>query len=208
MAQGLRISRKSLSVKRKITRTALDMLGERGYNGTKLNDILNRAKTSKGSAYHQFPGGKDEIIVKAIRLAHREVKEAMLAIFAAAKDPSSAMGASVDFLGAVLINERRANGFPITTIGLELKGKESPVSTACVEAINDWRALLNAYLSDYLPEAEAKTKADALFCLLQGALVVSQITGDPAHLENAKDYSQRMLQNCAPRNRQMEGSAG
>jgi TetR/AcrR family transcriptional repressor of lmrAB and yxaGH operons len=47
----------------------LRLLATRGLQGASLAEILQLAAAPRGSMYHHFPGGKDELVAEAIALA-------------------------------------------------------------------------------------------------------------------------------------------
>jgi len=42
--------------------SALRLIAERGVQGTSFADVLERSGAPRGSVYHHFPGGKDELV--------------------------------------------------------------------------------------------------------------------------------------------------
>ncbi len=53
---------------RMIERTVI-LLAKKGLQGASFSQILEEAGAPRGSLYHHFPGGKDELVLEAIRLA-------------------------------------------------------------------------------------------------------------------------------------------
>jgi len=49
------------------------LVRERGYSGTSLNDILAASGAPRGSLYHHFPGGKDELVTEVTRHSIEQV---------------------------------------------------------------------------------------------------------------------------------------
>src|SRR5438046_8037109 len=47
---------------------AATLLAMRGVQGTAFSDVLERSGAPRGSIYHHFPGGKDELVDAAIDL--------------------------------------------------------------------------------------------------------------------------------------------
>jgi len=180
-------------VKSKISKSAVKLLDEKGYFGTGLNEILAQSNISKGSAYRHFPGGKEEIVLYAIQDTQSQIRAAMSDILAQGKDPVLVFRASVDYLKRLLIDGAFATGCPITAVGLELSGSHSAVSDACMNAFQEWKDMLERYLSRHTAPEEVKRLSSAIFCMFQGALVLARISGETIHLDNAGDYSAKLL---------------
>lgn len=54
--------------KDKIIRATIDLLQRQGYNATGLNQIIRESGAPRGSLYHHFPGGKEELFAVAMDL--------------------------------------------------------------------------------------------------------------------------------------------
>lgn len=57
-----------LDTRSRILRAALRLFRRHGYHGVGINDILAEAQAPKGSMYHHFPGGKEEIAAAVVGL--------------------------------------------------------------------------------------------------------------------------------------------
>jgi TetR/AcrR family transcriptional regulator, lmrAB and yxaGH operons repressor len=49
--------------------SAVDLLARRGLQATSLSEVLERSGAPRGSVYHHFPDGKDQLIASALDLA-------------------------------------------------------------------------------------------------------------------------------------------
>src|SRR5690348_1432446 len=47
----------------------IKLLSRQGYHGTGLNEIVAEAQAPKGSMYHHFPGGKEQLVAEAVTAA-------------------------------------------------------------------------------------------------------------------------------------------
>jgi AcrR family transcriptional regulator len=56
-------------VRQRMIESAVVLLAKQGYRATSFDAVLDRAKAPRGSIYHHFPGGKDQLIAAAIDLA-------------------------------------------------------------------------------------------------------------------------------------------
>jgi TetR/AcrR family transcriptional regulator, lmrAB and yxaGH operons repressor len=81
----------------RILRAALRLFRRHGYHGVGINDILAEAQAPKGSMYHHFPGGKEEIAAAVVVL----MTDGMLAMIDA-QDPLQPVEQTVAAVGAVL----------------------------------------------------------------------------------------------------------
>ena len=55
--------------RRKMIESAVTLLAMRGLQGTSFGDVLERSGAPRGSIYHHFPEGKDQLVDAAIELA-------------------------------------------------------------------------------------------------------------------------------------------
>ena len=62
-----------LGPRERMIRSAVVLLGSRGYEGTALSEVIAQSKAPKGSTYHHFPGGKDELVDAALRFVEHGV---------------------------------------------------------------------------------------------------------------------------------------
>ena len=49
-------------VRDQMIRSAIALFAERGVHGTSFTDVIAQAGAPRGSIYHHFPGGKDELV--------------------------------------------------------------------------------------------------------------------------------------------------
>src|SRR5256885_16535471 len=49
--------------------SAVDLLARRGLQATSLSEVLEQSGAPRGSVYHHFPKGKDELVGAALDLA-------------------------------------------------------------------------------------------------------------------------------------------
>jgi TetR/AcrR family transcriptional repressor of lmrAB and yxaGH operons len=66
IAQGGRLAR---DVRARMVAGAAELLARRGLQATSFSEILERSGAPRGSVYHHFPGGKDQVIGSALDLA-------------------------------------------------------------------------------------------------------------------------------------------
>ena len=57
------------SVRDQMVDSAVILLAKHGLDGTSFTEVLTASGAPRGSIYHHFPGGKDELIAAAIEVA-------------------------------------------------------------------------------------------------------------------------------------------
>ncbi|MNT35752.1 putative HTH-type transcriptional regulator YxaF [compost metagenome] len=161
---------------RLITTTAR-LLQAQGFRQTGLQQILAESGAPRGSLYHYFPGGKDELAVAAIAHATTEVTQGLSEILPAHASPAEALAAVVAHFAAELEATGFEKGCPVATVALEQAAQNPTIQAACAEAYATWQAALAGYLgAQGLPDPE--DLAEQLLMLLEGALLLSRARRD------------------------------
>jgi len=57
--------------------SAVELLARRGLQATSFSEVLERSGAPRGSVYHHFPGGKDELVGSALDLAGERAIEVL-----------------------------------------------------------------------------------------------------------------------------------
>ena len=57
-----------MNTRHNIICTSIDVFLEKGFHGTRLDEILKRSKISKGSLYYHFPKGKKQLCIECLKL--------------------------------------------------------------------------------------------------------------------------------------------
>src|SRR5262249_51862171 len=57
------------TTKRRMLTSAAEVLRERGAAGVTIDEVLSRSGAPRGSVYHHFPGGRNQILLEALQFA-------------------------------------------------------------------------------------------------------------------------------------------
>ena len=88
--------------------TAADLFRRRGYAATGLEEIIAVSGAPKGSFYHHFPGGKEQLAVQSIAFSGDRARERIEAAAARALP-----GALVTAIAAGQANDLRKSGYEL-----------------------------------------------------------------------------------------------
>jgi len=66
---------KKLDSKEKILQTASRLFQLKGYHATGINQIIKETGLPKGSIYHHFPNGKEELALEAVKYTSKYIED-------------------------------------------------------------------------------------------------------------------------------------
>jgi TetR/AcrR family transcriptional regulator, lmrAB and yxaGH operons repressor len=178
----------------KIVRATAELLRRRGFAATGINEITELSGAPKGSLYHYFPGGKEEIAAEAVRYAGERVRATITELVATHKSPAETVRAYGILLGGWLAQSGFVDGCPISTALLEAGPNERAIVDAGRTAFAAWveafaLGLVGAGAS---PDA-AERAARAAVMLLEGALIFARVERSDAAIVTAVEEAARLF---------------
>ena len=160
---------------------AVQLLAERGLQDTSFTQVLERTGAPRGSIYHHFPEGKDEMIASAIDLAGAHATQLIDRM-----EGSSAGQITRHFIGMwreVLTRSNMHAGCSVLAVTVATDSEDLLAHTAAV--FRAWRHRLAELLQiGGLARAAAEQVAATLIAAMEGAVVLSRAeqTMDPFEL--------------------------
>jgi TetR/AcrR family transcriptional regulator, lmrAB and yxaGH operons repressor len=165
--------------KTRILKSALRLFQQRGYHATGLQDILALAEAPKGSLYHHFPEGKEQIGIAVIGLLQSMVQK----LFSRGRARSTE--AVVQAAGAEMLAMMERSGFQTCCLFSSF-ASDSQTTPALTQAVAEAYSGMSASMAielqaDGFTAREARERAIAVVALLEGAvlLAVAQKSGVP-----------------------------
>lgn len=167
-----------------------EIFREHGFDGASLSQITAKTGLGKGSLYHFFPGGKEEMAAAVLDHIAKWFEAEVFAPLRAGEDPRAAIGTMFKSVDAYFHSGRR-----ICLVG----------AFALNDARDRFAAAINAYFTawqDALAAAlrragkgrtEAVELAEDVVAGIQGALVAARACEDPALFARALRRLERRL---------------
>lgn len=155
--------------------SAAELLRERGAAGVTIDSVLARSGAPRGSVYHHFPGGRNQILTEALQFAG----EAITGVIdeAAAKGGIYLVKQFVVFWEELLVESDFAAGCPVVAAAIGSTDDEPRLSTVAGHIFSHWRdALTRAFVSDGFDDADAASLAIMCIASLEGAVVLCRST--------------------------------
>ncbi len=166
---------KSGTHRKAILQTAIKLFREKGYASTGLNEILSESGAPKGSLYHYFPGGKEELGAEAVESAGGVVTQTLKALAAQSSSATTFIAAYTDLLSRWMEQSKFKSGCPISTTLLEMAPHSQPISRAGAAAMNDWIGVITGVYQDTKTgPGEARENAVAFIAAIEGALIIAR----------------------------------
>lgn len=171
-----------------IIETACELLELQGYHATGLNQIIKESGSPKGSLYHYFPGGKEELAAEAVARVGRMVLDRIRANLAAIDDPAAAVPGFIRQIAYnVELSGYRAGG-PITTLALETASTNERLREECQRIYDDWRtAFADKLMASGWPPDRAGRQAQLIIAAIEGGIILCRTDHSPAPLEAVAD---------------------
>src|SRR5262249_13412588 len=149
--------------------------------GAGINQVVDVSRAPKGSLYHYFPGGKQQLVSEALREADAAISASFETVFAAAVP----IGQRVRTLFAKTADAIEASAFtkscPVAAVTLDLDEETAPVREVCQAIFERWVDVITQGLQD-LPPRERRPVAQLILASLEGALILARASGSRSAL--------------------------
>jgi TetR/AcrR family transcriptional repressor of lmrAB and yxaGH operons len=149
--------------------SAIKLLAMRGFPGASFSSVLDDSGAPRGSIYHHFPGGKDELILEAVDRSGRS----------AAAVVDRLRGLPVDRIVTSFVGGWRAilsaSDFRAgcSVLGATVSGGGDEIVARAAEVFRTWEArLADAIEGAGIAEAEAEDLGTLLISSCEGAVVL------------------------------------
>jgi len=150
---------------------AARLLAQRGLQATSFSEVLAATGAPRGSVYHHFPDGKDQLIAAALDAASGQMARAL-----DGRDGASAEDITALFLRiwhTVLTRSRFQAGCAVVAVAI---AADSSALLECAAAVfRAWRARLAALLATGgLAPHDAAAFAATLIAACEGAVILAR----------------------------------
>jgi TetR/AcrR family transcriptional repressor of lmrAB and yxaGH operons len=158
----------------RMVRSALHLLALNGVQATSFSHVLAHAQAPRGSVYHHFPGGKQELLIDALDLASQRALG-----FLDRADDTSPHGLTERFVSmwrAVLEGSNFEAGCAVMAVAVT--ADEPELHARASDIFRRWREhLANRFTAAGVPDAVSVQFAATLIAAAEGAVVLSRAEG-------------------------------
>jgi TetR/AcrR family transcriptional repressor of lmrAB and yxaGH operons len=166
---------KSTTRDRMIAATAR-LLQRQGMAATGLTEVLEAAAAPRGSLYHHFPHGKNQLVAEAVRFSSARITRAIEAAMASPLPLPDAIRSFASFYETSLAGSDFRDGCPVATTALEASALAAPeVEAACAEAFAAWQEpIARRLIAEGHPPDRAADLATLTIASLEGGLLLAR----------------------------------
>ncbi|VBA45259.1 putative HTH-type transcriptional regulator [Mycobacterium attenuatum] len=172
--------------------SAAQVLRERGAAGVTIDSVLARSGAPRGSVYHHFPDGRNQILTEALRYAGDSITAVI--------DDAAERGARVllrefvDYWQHLLTEGGFTAGCPVAAAALGSADDELELSAEAGAILNRWcSALTRAFRTDGFDESGAASLAMTSVAALEGAIMLCRSTRTVEPLRTVGDQLQFLV---------------
>ncbi len=198
--------RKGVRTRERIVRSAAELFNRQGYAATSVSDILASANIEKGGLYRHF-SSKDALIAAAFTYA-AETAAAHHSARWAGVTMAERLGGVVASFGALVDAEPSAGpvggGCPLFNAAVESDDGDATLRAFASMALSRFHDAVAQMVRDGIAARSCRDSVDpdevatVLVALLEGALVLTRVHGDRAHLARAAKHARAYIGTLAP----------
>jgi len=151
------------------------LLERQGYHATGLNQIVAESETPRGSLYHYFPQGKEELAAEAIEFNAQQIAAHTRRSLAAYADPVAAIYHHLLAVAEHVASGNCSGGAPIAAVALETANSSERLRASCQLAYEAFRLPLEEkLLAGNFPAERAYALALTITAAWEGAMILSR----------------------------------
>jgi TetR/AcrR family transcriptional regulator, lmrAB and yxaGH operons repressor len=162
------------SVREQMVDSAIILLAKHGLEGTSFTEVLAASGAPRGSIYHHFPGGKNQLIAAAIEVAGTRAV-ALLRSFDG-RSPAEIVDGFFAMWRAVLERSQFSAGCSVLAVTVAgSQGDSDGLLRAAGQVFRSWQDALTTVLAAAgVPAGSAEPFATLLIAASEGAVALSR----------------------------------
>jgi AcrR family transcriptional regulator len=175
-----------------MVRSAASLIRTRGVNATSFSDVLADSGAPRGSIYHHFPDGKEQLAGDAIRWTSERVLAHQRAC--RATTPAGVLDCFIDMWRQVVLASGGAAGCVVAGVAIDTVAADRALIDVVRATFRSWVDLLAEQLTAVgVPARRASRLALTMLAAMEGALILCRAEGHTGPLETVASELKRLL---------------
>lgn len=159
--------------KEKLIQQTVSLILEKGYHGTEINEILRASQVTKGSLYHHFPKGKDQLVTEALKSSTIKLSLQYKQLLKGADSLEDGLKRLINHAIQELELSEYKTGSILINVSQELGSIDKHLQTTCKQLFELIINNLESFFLEYDIE-KWEESARSFFTSFQGAIVLSK----------------------------------
>jgi AcrR family transcriptional regulator len=161
------------------------LVRERGARATSLDAVLEHSGAPRGSVYHHFPGGREQLLREATEFAGDYVARRLERVSGAG--PLAAIEALYDWYRENLLASDFRAGCPVVAVAVESREDGPDLRDAARATFERWRRTLASELeASGIDAARADQLGVLVLAAFEGGLILSRTYRDLSPLNSVR----------------------
>jgi AcrR family transcriptional regulator len=170
---------------------AAELLARAGVAEASFRNVVARTGTPRGSIYHHFPGGKDELVAETMRWIGGRLLKALRRT--PVSRPDDVVVAFAGLFRRLLVESASQAGCAVAAVVAGAPSGTAP-SAAAADVFRSWRhELQGLFLAAGADRARSASLAVVTVATVEGALVLARADGDVATFDTAVEELVRLV---------------
>lgn len=194
--------RKGELTREHILEQAAGLFNQQGFAGASLSDIMDATGLQKGGIYRHFES-KEALAVEAFDFAVQRMSERFAEAVSGKESALERLRGIIGVFAELPTNPPVPGGCPIMNAAIENDDGNPLLRQRAREAMNGLQALIRRTVERGIAQGELRADLDAkelatvMTATLEGAVMLSRLYDDPAHVRRAADHLLRYLEQDA-----------
>ncbi|MGB7251905.1 MAG: TetR/AcrR family transcriptional regulator [Phormidesmis sp.] len=190
---------KAQATKRRIIEQAAALFNQQGYAGTSVADLMRATGLKKGGLYNHFRS-KDEIALEAFDFAVNLMQQEFRGALKGKRHAVDRLMAVLSVYAQMSEAPPVSGGCPILNTAVESDDTHPALRSRAQQAVNVWCRLFQRIIAKGIQRGELRPTVNAdevstvLISTLEGAVMLSKLYGDAAHLQRAIAHLETYIQ--------------
>lgn len=146
---------------------ATKLFQEKGYMGVGLNEILKTCEISKGSLYHHFPNGKEELLIACLHSLKEAITKDIEEIFDRHPITQEAVKAMIEILIDHFETDGTITSYTFSSIISEMASLSEPVRNASSDL---YAKIQEIYSKKLRADGYSAESADAIALMMTASI--------------------------------------
>lgn len=174
-----------------MVRGAASLIRTRGVNATSLSDVLAESGAPRGSIYHHFPKGKEQLAGDAIHWTSERVLAHQRAC--RATTPAGVLDCFIDMWRQVVVASGGTAGCVVAGVAIDTPADDRAMIDVVRATFRSWVDLLSdQFAAAGVPARRASRIALTTVAGMEGALILCRAEGTSAPLETVAAELKRL----------------